>query len=179
VVDEAMSNDVFQVGVTGHRSFLEVKSPDFKCTLSSTLDACEKFSHGRQPILYSGLAIGADSEAALQALSRGWRVVGVLALPKNEISQEFPLAQDRRTFDYLLAKASEVIVAAPSGTASPERYCRVGEVLLEKAHRLIAVWDGIALSPKAGGTAWVVERFLTRHPRDGLARLHHLAVHRA
>ncbi|MGY0059871.1 RibD family protein [Streptomyces sp. LZ34] len=59
------------------------------------------------------------------------------------------------TFDRLVDAADEVLVM-PYATANREAYEAANAVLLERADRLVAVWNGQPPTGKGGGTADVV-----------------------
>ncbi|WP_432044425.1 hypothetical protein [Streptomyces asiaticus] len=59
------------------------------------------------------------------------------------------------TFDRLVEAADEVLVM-PYETADRQAYEAANAVLLERADRLVAVWDGRPPSGKGGGTADMV-----------------------
>ena len=166
------------VGVTGHRAFIQSGSRDFVRSLRNVCSLIELESAGERPMLFSGLADGADCEVAMFALSRGWDLVAVLASPEVDFVLEHETSETVAMYEKLLGRAQRIVIAAPPGTVSPLRYCMVGEQISEPIEHLIAVWDGDTSSPKAGGTAWVVEKFL----RSGLhspEKLHHIKVTRA
>ena len=129
------------------------------------------------PVLYSGLADGADCEVAQLAVWRGWELVAVLAAPEADFAAEHETQHGKALYEKLLDCAQRIIIAAPSYTDSPERYCMVGDQILGPIDHLIAVWDGDSSNPKAGGTAWVVAKFL-HTGSDNLNKLHHLKVNR-
>ncbi len=171
-----MGNRV-SVGVTGHRAFIQSGSGDFARALGDVFSLIELESAGGCPMLFSGLADGADCEVAMSALLRGWGLVAVLAAPETDFSLEHDTCDKVALYEKLLGRALRVVIAAPTGTSSPVRYCMVGEQIIEHIDHLIAVWDGDTSNPKAGGTAWVVEKFL----HNGLhspEKLHHIKVTR-
>lgn len=165
------------VGITGHRSFLQSGSRDFAESLSDVLSLIESGSIGELPVLFSGLADGADCEVAMAALLRGWDLVAILASSEAEFAMEHETSEKVAVYQKLLGRAQQVVVAAPPGTASPLRYCMVGEQIIEHVDQLIAVWDGDTSDPKAGGTAWVVERFRSKGLQPA-EKLHHIKVTR-
>ncbi|MEV5346330.1 hypothetical protein AB0L24_11800 [Streptomyces achromogenes] len=59
-------------------------------------------------------------------------------------------------FDNLVQAADEVFVL-PNDTADRQVYEAANAVLLQRADRLVAVWDGTPPSGKGGGTADTVE----------------------
>ena len=148
------------VGVTGHIHFNESGTQEFKFAVNKLLTELEKSFPKNRPSLACGFAAGADLEVASIAFSRHWPLIAVLAGPRIEVEFEYVDQQTKALFSELLSSASEIIVAAPSGMASPEKYCMVGAKIIDLSEHLIAVWDGDTSAPKLGGTAWVVENFL-------------------
>lgn len=165
------------VGVTGHINFNESGMQEFKFTVNNVLSDLEKKYATCLPSLACGFAAGADLEVASIALARKWPLIAVLAGPQKEFEVEHTLVQTKALYSQLLAATSEIIVAAPSKTISPDKYCMVGDKIIELSDQLIAVWDGNSSSPKRGGAAWVINRFLTVKTQ-GNSRLHQIIVTR-
>ena len=164
------------VGVTGHIRFNESGTQEFKVAVNKLLSLLEKQYSTCAPSLASGLAVGADLEVASLALTRGWRLIAVLAGPENEFVLEHT-EQSKALFVKLLESSSEVIVAAATGTNSPEKYCLVGVKIIDLSDQLIAIWDGNLAAPKQGGAAWVVNQFLSAKTENNL-NLHQILVTR-
>ncbi len=148
------------VGVTGHIHFNESGTEEFRFAVNKILIELEKNFPTNPPSLACGLAAGADLEVASIALSRHWPLIAVLPGPRIEVEFDYVDEQTKALFSELLSSASEIIVAAPSGITSPEKYCMVGAKIIELSEHLIAIWDGDISAPKLGGTAWVVDKFL-------------------
>jgi hypothetical protein len=167
------------VGITGHREFIGSQSPVFHRSIGDLLYYLERnvCKPEDQVVLSTGLASGADCLVAEMAIKRGWSIRAILAAPAEEFERDFASSTEINTFYTLLHQADEVTVAAPSGTPSPDRYCCVGDLLISRVDHLIAIWDGNMFNPRAGGTAWVVARFLAREATNS-NRLHHIKVQR-
>jgi hypothetical protein len=99
------------VGVTGHIRFNESGTKEFKVAVNELLSLLEKQYSTCAPSLASGFAAGADLEVASLALTRGWRLIAVLAGPENEFVLEHT-EQSKALFVKLLESSSEVVVAA-------------------------------------------------------------------
>jgi len=166
------------VGVTGHRFFRQSGSQEFVQSLSDIFTELEQQCNDGFPVLYSGLADGADCEVAELAIIRGWELIAVLAGPEAEFALEHAPSKRTEVYAKLLGLAQGIIIAAPAGTSSPERYCKVGDQIIQSIDHLIAVWDGDASNAMPGGTAWVVAKFL-QSGTNAVGRLHHLKVNRA
>lgn len=97
----------------------------------------------------SCLARGADSVFAEAVLAVGGRLVAVI--PSQDYRQVKVKPDHAELFDRLAAAATEVRVL-DRATASREAYEAANQVLITRADRLVAVWDGAPPSGK-GGTA--------------------------
>ncbi|MBC3991923.1 hypothetical protein H8N00_24170 [Streptomyces sp. AC563] len=101
----------------------------------------------------SCIAAGADSLFAEAVLEAGGRLVVVIPSRDYREAKVKPAYAD--TFDRLRLAAHETLVM-PHETANRAAYEAANAVLLERADRLVAVWDGAPPSGKGGGTADVV-----------------------
>ena len=101
----------------------------------------------------SCIAKGADSLFADALLGAGGRLVVVV--PSQDYRERKVKPDHMPTFDRLCAAAHETLTM-PYESASREAYEAANEVLLRRADRLMAVWDGQPSGGK-GGTAHVVE----------------------
>jgi hypothetical protein len=147
------------LGVTGHRLI----SPEARQWLIPQLDA---FFAGF-PVpgrLVSALAEGADRLVAGRALAAGWSLMAVLPFPAEEYEADFrrPVTPGVsaeacvREFRDLLASAADVAVLPYSHAPDPvPGYEAAGEVVVERADMLIALWDGVENGPRAGTSATV------------------------
>ncbi|KOT64397.1 hypothetical protein ADK43_06065 [Streptomyces rimosus subsp. rimosus] len=102
----------------------------------------------------SCIARGADSVFADAVLDAGGGLCVIL--PCQNYRQTKVKADHAPTFDRLLAAADDVVIM-PHTTANREAYAAANRALLERADRLVAVWDGTPPSGKGGGTADTVE----------------------
>jgi len=116
-----------------------------------------------EPIRYfvSALADGADTLAAQQALTAGWRLLAPLPFARESYADDFSDA-DRREFESLLSRATAVAEldgARGSSMLEENAYLQAGVVTVDQSDFLIAVWDGEeARGP--GGTAMIKEEAL-------------------
>lgn len=102
----------------------------------------------------SCIAKGSDSLFAEAVLEVGGRLVVVI--PSLDYRQKKVKPDHAETFDRLVAAAAEVIVL-PHEAANRQAYEAANRTLLQRADRLVAVWDGKPPSGKGGGTADTVE----------------------
>lgn len=172
-----MNLDSFFVGVTGHRSFIELADPLFLNSLDSMLARLESIHPGTKPTLLSGLATGADTMVAMRALAKGWLLHAVLAKPLPHYYSDFDTDADRAQLDFLVSLSEKVLEVSTPDVGDPQCYVNVGEFIIKNVHQLLAVWDGELENPKPGGTAWVVTHFLERHALNK-NNLHILRVRR-
>lgn len=142
------------IAVTGHMNLTPDSVPLVRNALKETLGRYA----GSDLVGVSCLARGADSLFAEAVLAAGGRLVAVL--PTAGYRQHTLQPGDVPLFDRLLAAAYEVIVL-PYDAASPRAYEAANAQLLDRADRLVAVWDG---RPPAGrgGTADVVRQARVR-----------------
>jgi hypothetical protein len=101
----------------------------------------------------SCIARGSDSLFAEELLAAGGRLVVVL--PSRDYRQAKVKPDHAPVFDRLVGCADEVLVM-PYEMANREAYEAANMTLLERADRVVAVWNGEPLSGKGGGTADVV-----------------------
>lgn len=108
---------------------------------------------GPQLVGVSCLAAGSDTLFAEEVLAVGGELVAVI--PSRDYRAEKVKPDHAPAFDRLVRDAAEV-VTAPFTTAGREAYEAANRVLLERADRLVAVWNGHPPGGKGGGTADVV-----------------------
>lgn len=101
----------------------------------------------------SCIAKGSDSIFAEELLAVGGRLVAVIPSHDYRLNKVKPDHEER--FDRLVEAAAEVLVM-PHESANRQAYEAANEVLLSRAHRFVAVWDGAPPTGKGGGTADVV-----------------------
>jgi len=149
------------VGVTGHRlnQLPEADRPRLAKAIARVLDRLEavaKVGARREAVrmsMVSGLAEGADRYAAHAALARDWGLIAALAFRPARFLKDFETPDSKEEFRALLARSR---VVTPEGRGS---YLAAGEIILDRADVLIALWNGAP--PKgAGGTGDVAARAL-------------------
>ncbi|WP_406321065.1 hypothetical protein [Streptomyces sp. NBC_00519] len=137
------------IAVTGHMDLTEESVLRVRAALDDLLKAYEPDAL----IGVSCIAAGSDSLFGEAVLAAGGRLVVVL--PSQDYRQAKVKPDHAETFDRLVGAADEVLVM-PHETANREAYEAANRVLLERAERLVAVWNGEPPSGKGGGTADVV-----------------------
>jgi hypothetical protein len=152
--------DVVYVGITGHRPnrIPERHWHRIKKELDMVMAEVEAGHPGRQAVLLSGLAEGADRLAAFVALGRGWKLQAILAFHRTRFEEDFAGSFAHGEFRALLGASTKI--EEPKRTAYLRRsredgYHAVGQRLLALSDILIAVWDG-ERSRGRGGTVEVI-----------------------
>ncbi|TXC96889.1 hypothetical protein [Streptomyces sp. ISID311] len=137
------------IAVTGHMDLTADSVPLVRAALDELL---KPYARG-ELIGVSCIAAGSDSLFAEAVLAVGGRLVVVL--PSQDYRQAKVKPHHAETFDRLVGAADEVFVL-PHATANRQAYESANRALLERADRLVAVWNGEPPSGKGGGTADVV-----------------------
>ena len=143
------------IGVCGHRSLAEPEK--VVAGVEQALQRIEATFPGRPLRILSALAEGADRLALGPALERpGSKLVAVLPLEKYDYLSDFKTSESKDEFLRLLAGADKVI-ELPVEKKRKKAYEAGGELILEKAGVLLAIWDGQGAQGQ-GGTGAVVAR---------------------
>jgi len=140
------------VGVTGHRDVADADEAPLRNAFGSVLRELSKTCPHTPLVVLSGLAAGADSLAAEEAIAQNIPVIACLPMPVAEYEQDFSPTELTR-FRSLLAACARVTVT------SPERengYVATGLFIVHYSHVLVAFWDGTSSRGK-GGTADVLD----------------------
>ncbi|MGW6270699.1 MULTISPECIES: hypothetical protein [unclassified Streptomyces] len=137
------------IAVTGHMDLTEDSVP----LVRDALDHLLKRHTDTELVGVSCIAKGSDSLFAEAVLAAGGRLVVVI--PSQDYRQRKVKADHAPLFDRLVEAACEVLVVDHE-TADRAAYEAANAVLLERADRLVAVWNGEPPSGKGGGTADVV-----------------------
>lgn len=137
------------LAVTGHMDL----TPDTVPLVRAALDQLLAQHAGPDLVGVSCIAAGADSLFAEAVLDAGGRLVVVI--PSRDYRQAKVKPVHGVRFDRLRAAAVEELVM-PFESAGREAYEAANAVLLERADRLVAVWNGAPPGGKGGGTADVV-----------------------
>ncbi|RNG16654.1 hypothetical protein [Streptomyces botrytidirepellens] len=137
------------IAVTGHMDLTDESVPLVRAELDKVLAAYEPSGL----VGVSCIAKGSDSLFAEAVLAVGGSLVVVI--PSQDYRQVKVKPDHAETFDRLMEAANEVLVM-PHETANRQAYEAANAVLLERADRLVAVWNGQPPGTKGGGTADVV-----------------------
>ncbi|MEV6378464.1 hypothetical protein AB0M31_03470 [Streptomyces sp. NPDC051773] len=98
----------------------------------------------------SCIAKGADTLFAEAVLGLGGRLIVVV--PSRDYRRRTVEPEHGASYDRLV-EAAEEVVRLPYETAARPAYEAANTVLIERADRLVAVWDGTPPTGKGGGTA--------------------------
>lgn len=144
------------VGVTGHRDIAAEDEAPLRVAFGRILEQLSRRCPHAPLLVLSGLAAGADSLAAEEALAREIPVLAALPMPVDEYEKDFSPAELAR-FRSLLAKCARVTVTSAK---RENGYVATGRFIAQYSHLLVAFWDG-QTSRGAGGTADVISMRLT------------------
>jgi hypothetical protein len=145
--EKRRATTVTTIAVTGYMDLTEDTVPLVRAALDDLLGP---YADGSDLVGVSCIAKGADSLFAEAVLAAGGRLTVVV--PSRDYRQNKVGPDHAALFDRLVAAAGEVLVL-PDETADRRAYEAANAVLLERADRLVAVWNGEAPSGKGGGTA--------------------------
>lgn len=138
------------LAVTGHMDLTDETVPLVRQALAALLG---RYASG-DLVGVSCIAKGSDCLFAEAVVEAGGRLVVVL--PSQDYRDRKVKPDHAPVFDRLRSAAEEVLVM-PHQTADRSVYAAANTVLLERADRLVAVWNGQPPGGKGGGTADVVE----------------------
>ncbi|WP_399887151.1 hypothetical protein ACGH7X_22030 [Streptomyces sp. BBFR51] len=157
------------LAVTGHMDLTEGSLGPVRAALDELLDRYRGQGQGqgldrdrvpgrdRDPgetlVGISCVAKGADSLFAEAVLAAGGRLIAVI--PSRDYRRNTVEPADAPLFDRLVEAADEVVVL-PRESADRQAYEAANALLLERADRLVAVWNGEPPGGRGGGTADVV-----------------------
>lgn len=134
------------IAVTGHMDLTADSVPLVRAALMETL---KPYADGELTGV-SCIAKGSDSLFAEAVLELGGRLVVVI--PSQDYRENKVKPDHAETFDRLMEAAAEVLVI-PNETANRQAYEDANRTLLQRANRLVAVWNGEPPTGKGGGTA--------------------------
>ncbi|GAA2575036.1 MULTISPECIES: hypothetical protein [Streptomyces] len=149
------------LAVTGHMDLTEDSVPAVRAALDELLQRYldpggdRGKNPGRDLVGISCIAKGADSLFAEAVLAAGGRLTVVV--PSRDYRESEVRPDDAPLFDRLVRAADEVVVL-PHEKAGRRAYEAANAVLLERADRLVAVWNGEPPGGRTGGTADMVLR---------------------
>lgn len=158
-----------RIAVTGHRQLRGEGTAAFVSLAVQTILTQLGAEHPEGLCALSGLAEGADTLFAEQALELGVPLEALIAA--EDLAETFAPGPPRAHFLYLLGR-SAVCRRLPFAQAGPPAYAALGRALVEQADLLVAIWDGRP-APDDGGTGGVV----AYARRRGLPTIHIHTLH--
>lgn len=134
-----------RIGITGHQRRTEIDWHWFSRTVGEEI--------GRRSVTnaLTSLAIGADTEFAQQAMTRGVPVTAVIPFASYESCF---VGHDRRTYLKLLQRCAVVQLNGKNNVE--ESFAEAGRYIVAHCDLLFALWDGKP-SQGVGGTADIVD----------------------
>ncbi|MEU0445626.1 hypothetical protein [Streptomyces tendae] len=141
------------LAVTGHMDLTDESVPAVRAALDELLAGYRDLGQGKTLVGISCIAKGADSLFAEAVLAAGGRLVVVV--PSRDYRRGTVEPDGAPLFDRLVEAAAEVVVL-PYERAGRQAYEAANALLLERADRLVAVWNGEPPGGRGGGTADVV-----------------------
>ena len=151
------------VGITGHRDIPSEATAALEEQVEAQILHIKKLYPHCPVLVLSSLAEGADRLCARAALKTGSRLHVPLPMPREEYEKDFDEAS-LAEFSELLSRADSVFVveameqAPNSGPSRGYFYRQAGLYIVERAHVLIALWDGEeAVGADSGGTFETVD----------------------
>jgi Protein of unknown function (DUF4231) len=149
------------VGVTGHRDIAGDDEPPLRAAFGGILERLGRTCPHTPLLVLSGLAAGADSLAAEEALARNIPVMACLPMPVAEYEKDFS-PEELALFRKLLAACARVTVTSPT---RQNGYVATGLFIAQYSHLLVAFWDE-KTSRGPGGTADVISMRLAGRRRS-------------
>ncbi|MDQ0603920.1 hypothetical protein QF037_008265 [Streptomyces canus] len=135
------------IAVTGHIDLTAETSVLVRAALDELL---RRHAGDGELVGVSCLARGADCAFAEAVLAAGGRLAVVI--PSRDYRRARVRPDHAPVFDRLVEAAEDVVVL-PIETAGRQAYEAANSVLVERADRLVAVWDGTEPTGTGGGTA--------------------------
>lgn len=135
------------IAVTGHIDLTAETAVLVRAALDELL---RRHAGDGELVGVSCLARGADTLFAEAVLAVGGRLAVVI--PSRDYRRARVRPDHAPVFDHLV-KAAEDVVVLPIETAGRKAYEAANSVLVERADRLVAVWDGTPPTGRGGGTA--------------------------
>lgn len=134
------------LGCTGHIKLSRIENFNEQAVRQKIRYHIESLCKTYDVTLYSGLAFGADSLFAEEALACGVKVYAVLPCVAGEFAAEQP--DGGVLFNRLIKEAARVTTVRDSN----QRYVGVSQYIVNRCDELLAIWDGkkLPLTDAAG-----------------------------
>jgi hypothetical protein len=141
------------IGITGHRDVPADAQPRLRALFGDVLARYRKDYPSTPLLVLTGLAAGADTFAAEEAIARNVPVMACLPMEARDYEADFTPEQSER-FRRVLAQCARVVVVGKTRDRA-RNYVESGLFIAYYSHALVAFWDGKE-GRGAGGTADVV-----------------------
>ncbi|TAM94618.1 MAG: hypothetical protein EPN40_11585 [Rhodanobacteraceae bacterium] len=169
------------IGVTSHRNLAASEVETIRARVRELfVQLQQEYPHSPLTVL-SPLADGGDQLVAEAGLELGARLVAPLPFARELYAHDFHDGASRERFESLCARAQVIELPLLTGhtrdavsTQGEERnrqYAQAGMFVARHCHLLLAIWDGKP-SHRLGGTAQIVDYFLTGTPPGDIERRH-------
>jgi hypothetical protein len=158
----------FLIGIVGHRDLTSNEIPAIRAAIKSLLSRLMDSFPDIPVRLLTSMADGADLLGAEVAAELGIPITALLPMPAAVCREDIESAENRASFDRVVAQAEQMLVAMPADTSGKNgaevtsrfrrdlQFQRAGVLVARYSTLLIAVWDGKETDHRAG-TARVVE----------------------
>lgn len=132
---------MIRIGVTGHRSLVEI--PRLQAGINLALSQIARLHPGKAWSVVSSLAEGADRLVVQRVLLARpeARLMMPLPLAVSDYILDFSTEESRVEFENLLAQAAEMILPITVPMRS-QAYLQAGISIVTRCDVLIALWDG-------------------------------------
>ncbi len=142
------------LGVTGHRNVDPSEEPGLRAAFADLLQDLRRAYPDTPLVVLCGMAPGADTFTAEEALAHDIPIVACLPSPIDRYELEFPIGE-RAALNERLRRCARVVTLGDDEEAD-SGYLAVKVYLLRFSQIIVAFWDGEA--PRGpGGTADVVD----------------------
>ncbi|MBS0382188.1 MAG: hypothetical protein JSR56_07130, partial [Proteobacteria bacterium] len=169
------------VGVTSHRNLAAGEIATLRRRVRELFLQLQHEFPDLPLYVLSPLAEGGDQLVAEEGLDLGARVVAPLPFARELYAQDFTDPAARARFESLCDRAQLIELPlllghtrdaiASVGEERNRQYAQAGMFVARHCHLLLAIWDGKP-SHRQGGTAQIVDYFLTGTPPGGVERRH-------
>jgi hypothetical protein len=179
IAHDAPASAPLVIGITSHRNIVAGEVKVIRARVRELFVQLQnEFPHSPLTVL-SPLAEGGDQLVAEEGLKLGAQLVSPLPFARELYAQDFTDAAARARFESLCARARLIELPLLTGHTHAEvstpgdqrdcQYAHVGMFVARHCHLLLAIWDGKD-SDRLGGTAQIVDYFLTGTPPGGIER---------
>ncbi|HEX7368834.1 MAG TPA: hypothetical protein VF284_00950 [Rhodanobacteraceae bacterium] len=167
------------IGVTSHRNIAAHEVEAIRQRVRGLLLQLQHEFPNSPLCVLSPLAEGGDQLVAEAGLDLGAKLVAPLPFARELYAHDFADAEARERFESLCDRAQLIELpllighthagVSSHGEERNRQYAQAGMFVARHCHLLLAIWDGKP-SHRLGGTAQIVDYFLTGTPPGGIER---------